>query len=256
MLAECVHSVADTCNQGLLLLGGKRARREATAEHPFGYGRDRYFYSFVVALLLFSLGSVFAIYEGIHKLSTPRRSPRYRRGRHPRRRDRPGDVQLPDRDRGVAPAQGRRARGGGSSASPSARAAGRAARGPRRARRAWSSPCSASGSPSLTGDPVWDAIGTICIGVLLGIIAVILIVEMKSLLIGEGAAPPVLAIIVRESAGDVAAGDPHQHAVPRARGAARRREDRAAAGAADGEGRAGDRRRRAAGPRHGAPRRG
>ena len=71
MLAESVHSVADTSNQGLLLLGGKRARRAATAEHPFGYGRDRYFYSFVVALLLFSLGSVFAIYEGIHKLQHP-----------------------------------------------------------------------------------------------------------------------------------------------------------------------------------------
>ena len=54
MLAEAVHSVADTSNQGLLLLGGKRAKRAATAEHPFGYGRDRYFYSFVVALLLFT----------------------------------------------------------------------------------------------------------------------------------------------------------------------------------------------------------
>src|SRR5262249_42763350 len=69
ILAESVHSVADTSNQGLLLLGQKRAQREATLEHPFGYGRDRYFYSFVVALLLFSLGSVFALYEGIHKLS-------------------------------------------------------------------------------------------------------------------------------------------------------------------------------------------
>src|SRR6478735_12564375 len=71
MLAEAVHSVADTSNQGLLLLGGKRAQRAATAEHPFGYGRDRYFYSFVVALLLFSLGAVFAIYEGLHKLEHP-----------------------------------------------------------------------------------------------------------------------------------------------------------------------------------------
>src|ERR671917_1010529 len=70
MLAEAVHSVADTSNQGLLLLGGRTARRAATAVHPFGYGRDRYFYSFVVALLLFSLGSVFALYEGFHKLET------------------------------------------------------------------------------------------------------------------------------------------------------------------------------------------
>src|SRR5689334_14387304 len=70
MLAEAVHSVADTSNQGLLLLGGRTSRRKATPEHPFGYGRDRYFYSFVVALLLFTLGSVFAIYEGIHKLES------------------------------------------------------------------------------------------------------------------------------------------------------------------------------------------
>ena len=76
MLAEAVHSVADTSNQGLLLLGGKRAQRAATAEHPFGYGRDRYFYAFVVALLLFSLGSIFAIYEGVHKLESESRSPR------------------------------------------------------------------------------------------------------------------------------------------------------------------------------------
>src|SRR4029079_1871618 len=71
MLAEAVHSVADTSNQGLLLLGGKRAQRAATAEHPFGYGRDRFFYAFVVALLLFTLGSVFALYEGIEKLAHP-----------------------------------------------------------------------------------------------------------------------------------------------------------------------------------------
>src|ERR1700710_735059 len=71
MLAESVHSLADTANQGLLLLGGKRAKRAATAEHPFGYGRDRFFYAFVVALLLFTLGSVFALYEGIHKLQEP-----------------------------------------------------------------------------------------------------------------------------------------------------------------------------------------
>ena len=63
MLAEAVHSVADTSNQGLLLLGGKRAKRAATAEHPFGYGRDRFFYAFVVALLLFTLGSVFALWS-------------------------------------------------------------------------------------------------------------------------------------------------------------------------------------------------
>jgi len=71
MLAEAVHSVADTSNQGLLLLGQKTSRRKATEEHPFGFGRDRYFYSFIVALMLFSLGAAFAIYEGVHKLQEP-----------------------------------------------------------------------------------------------------------------------------------------------------------------------------------------
>ncbi|MBO0878145.1 MAG: cation transporter, partial [Pseudonocardia sp.] len=71
MLAESVHSVADTSNQGLLLLGKKRAARAATPTHPFGYGRDRYFYSFVVALLLFTLGAAFSLYEGVHKILDP-----------------------------------------------------------------------------------------------------------------------------------------------------------------------------------------
>src|SRR6478609_3591278 len=71
MLAEAVHSLADTANQGLLLIGGKRAARAATPEHPFGYGRDRFFYAFIVALLLFTLGSVCALYEGIEKLAHP-----------------------------------------------------------------------------------------------------------------------------------------------------------------------------------------
>ena len=71
-----MHSLADTANQGLLLLGQRTSQREADQEHPFGYGRDRYFYSFVVALLLFTLGAVFAIYEGIHKVGHPSRSTR------------------------------------------------------------------------------------------------------------------------------------------------------------------------------------
>ena len=71
MLAEAIHSLADTTNQGLLFLGGKQAARPATPEHPFGYGRDRYFWSFVVALVLFSVGGVFAIYEGIEKIRQP-----------------------------------------------------------------------------------------------------------------------------------------------------------------------------------------
>jgi cation diffusion facilitator family transporter len=67
MLAEAIHSVADAGNQALLLVGGKRAKREATEEHPFGFGRERYIYSFIVAIVLFSVGGLFALYEAYHK---------------------------------------------------------------------------------------------------------------------------------------------------------------------------------------------
>src|SRR5918995_1605655 len=196
MLAEAVHSVADTSNQGLLLLGGRTARRAATADHPFGYGRDRYFYSFVVALLLFSLGSVFALYEGIHKLEShePLTSPLVA-------------VII------LAVAIGLE--------SYSFRTAIRESR-PLKGKLSWWGFIRQSKSPELpvvlledfgaliglilallgvglsvlTGNSIFDALGTIAIGILLGIIAVILIVEMKSLLIGEGAAQPVLRRIV------------------------------------------------------------
>jgi cation diffusion facilitator family transporter len=71
MLAESVHSVADTGNEALLLIGRGRSRRARTAEHPFGFGRERYFYAFVVAVMLFTVGSVFSIYDGIHKILSP-----------------------------------------------------------------------------------------------------------------------------------------------------------------------------------------
>jgi cation diffusion facilitator family transporter len=71
MLAEAVHSMADTINQGLLFLGGSKARRAATAEHPFGYGRERYFWAFIVALVIFTAGSMFALFEGVEKLRRP-----------------------------------------------------------------------------------------------------------------------------------------------------------------------------------------
>jgi len=67
MLAEGIHSVADSGNQVLLLFGGKQAKREATPEHPFGFGRERYIYSFIVAIVLFSVGGLFALYEAYHK---------------------------------------------------------------------------------------------------------------------------------------------------------------------------------------------
>jgi cation diffusion facilitator family transporter len=71
MLAESIHSVADSANQALLLVGMRRAKRAATATHPFGFGRERYFWSFVVALVLFSVGGLFSAYEGIEKLRHP-----------------------------------------------------------------------------------------------------------------------------------------------------------------------------------------
>ena len=73
MLAESVHSVADSGNQVLLLVGGRRARRAADEEHPFGYGRERYVYAFLVAVVLFAVGGVFSIYEGVHKIEHPER---------------------------------------------------------------------------------------------------------------------------------------------------------------------------------------
>jgi cation diffusion facilitator family transporter len=71
MLAESIHSVADSGNQLLLLVGGKRSRRQATPEHPFGFGRERYIYAFIVSIVLFSLGGLFALYEAWHKISEP-----------------------------------------------------------------------------------------------------------------------------------------------------------------------------------------
>src|SRR4051812_11116238 len=71
MLAESIHSVADSGNQLLLLIGGKRAQKAATAEHPFGYGRERYVFAFIVSVVLFSVGGLFALYEAYHKWQHP-----------------------------------------------------------------------------------------------------------------------------------------------------------------------------------------
>src|SRR3954452_22412231 len=71
MLAEAIHSVVDSGNQVLLLIGAKRAARDATPRHPFGYGRERYIYAFIVSIMLFFVGGVFALYEAYHKISHP-----------------------------------------------------------------------------------------------------------------------------------------------------------------------------------------
>ena len=196
MLAESVHSLADTSNQGLLLLGGKRAKRAATAEHPFGYGRDRYFYSFIVALLLFTLGSVFAIYEGIHKLHEPEplSSPLVAVGILV------VAIGLETYSFRTAIHESRPLKGSGTWWNFI-----RQAKVPELpvvlledlgALIGLVLALLGVGLSVLTGNPVFDALGTIAIGLLLGVIAIILIIEMKSLLLGEGATRPVLSTIV------------------------------------------------------------
>jgi cation diffusion facilitator family transporter len=195
MLAESVHSVADTSNQGLLLLGQKTSKRLADREHPFGYGRDRYFYSFVVALMLFTLGSAFALYEGIHKVQ------------HPEALESPivaviilvVAIGLEGYSFRTAIHESRSIKGDVSwwgfirqSRTPELPVVLLEDAG---ALLGLVFALAGVGLAVLTDDPVWDGIGTIMIGVLLGIIAVILIIEMKSLLIGEGATPAELDMI-------------------------------------------------------------
>ncbi len=187
MLAESVHSVADTGNQALLLLGGRRAKKAATPEHPFGFGRERYFWAFVVALVLFSLGSLFAIFEGVEKLLHPH------------------DIDDPQIAIGIlafaivaeslsfrtAIIETRAAKG-----SATYRQFIKHAKVPELpvvlledlgALIGLTLAMAALIVAVITGNSAWDGYGTISIGVLLGVIAVILAIEMKSLLIGESA---------------------------------------------------------------------
>jgi len=196
MLAESIHSVADAGNQALLLLGGKRARQLADEEHQFGYGRERYFWSFVVALILFALGSAFAVYEGIEKI------------RHPHEIDN-FEIALGILGVGIF------------IEAWSFRTAIVEAR-PLKGSLSWWQFIRRSRTPELPvvlledlgaqaglciafmaivisrvfDAPVWDGIGTLSIGLLLGVIAVILVIEMRSLLIGEGARPSEMKKIV------------------------------------------------------------
>jgi cation diffusion facilitator family transporter len=187
MLAESVHSVADTSNQGLLLFGQRQARKEATSLHQFGYGRSRYFYSFVVALVLFSLGAIFALYEGYHKIS------------HPEPLVSPlvavvilvMAIGLETFSFRTAMVESRPLKGGSSwwqfirrSRNPELPVVLLEDTG---ALIGLVFALSGVGLTMLTGDAIWDGIGTMMIGALLGVIAVILMIEMHSLLIGEGA---------------------------------------------------------------------
>ncbi|NMO00186.1 cation diffusion facilitator family transporter [Gordonia sp. TBRC 11910] len=187
MLAEGVHSVADTSNQGLLLLGQKRAGQAADKLHPFGYGRARYFYSFIVALVLFTLGSLFAIYEGVEKI------------RHPHELESPMiavgilvvAICLEGYSFATAFRESRPLKGDASwwqfirnSRSPELPVVLLEDSG---ALVGLVLALGGVGLTVVTGDAIWDGIGTVAIGALLGVIAIVLIVEMKSLLIGEGA---------------------------------------------------------------------
>ncbi len=196
MLAESIHSVADTANQGLLLLGGRRARRDADDRHQFGYGRERYFWAFVVAMVLFALGGVFSIYEGIEKIT------------HPHELESVGwaiGVLL-----FAIVAEGF-----------SFRTAIHESR-PHKGERSWWQFIRRSRTPELpvvlledagaliglffaltgvgltaiTGNALWDGVGTLAIGILLVAIAITLTIEMKSLLIGESATDEHIAGII------------------------------------------------------------
>ena len=188
MLAEAIHSVADSGNQLLLLLGGRRAKRAADREHPFGYGRERYVYAFVVSIILFSVGGLFSIYEGIEKLTHPHEVTNY---------------WVPIVVLVIAIVL----------ESFSLRTAIKESNLVRGPRQSWVSFVRHSKAPELpvvlledvgaltglafalfgvgmtaiTHNPLFDALGTLMIGTLLIIIAIVLGIETKSLLVGEGA---------------------------------------------------------------------
>ena len=191
MLAEAIHSVADSGNQVLLLVGGKRAARAATPQHPFGYGRDRYIYAFIVAIVLFSVGGLFALYEGVHKLQHPEELTSPRLGdRRAGRRDRAGELLAPDRDQGD-----RRGQGAGTELLDSSSGTARQPELPVILLEDFGALIGlvlallGVGLATLTGNGIYDGLGTVAIGVLLVVIAVILAIETKSLLLGESATP-------------------------------------------------------------------
>ncbi|MFE4081370.1 cation diffusion facilitator family transporter [Paenarthrobacter sp. YIM B13468] len=189
MLAEAIHSVADSGNQILLLVGGKRAQRAASPEHPFGYGRERYIYAFIVSIVLFSVGGLFALYEAWEKFQHP----------HGIEGDfwwvplavLVGAIIAESFSFRTAIVESNHIRG----------------------KQTWAKFIRNAKQPELpvilledfgallglvfalfgvsmtlaTGDGIWDAFGTAMIGLLLVAIAVILAVETKSLLLGESA---------------------------------------------------------------------
>ncbi|WP_396658738.1 cation diffusion facilitator family transporter [Microbacterium sp.] len=198
MLAEAIHSVADSGNQLLLLFGGRKAKRKADREHPFGYGRERYVYAFVVAIILFSVGGLFSIYEGVDKLT------------HPHELE---NIWIPIGVLVIAIVL----------ESFSLRTAVKESNQVRAKGQSWISFVRHSKAPELpvvllediaalvglvfallavslsaiTHNPVFDAIGTLMIGTLLILVAITLGIETKSLLVGEGATQGDLDKIIR-----------------------------------------------------------
>jgi cation diffusion facilitator family transporter len=196
LLAESGHSLADTGNQALLMLGSKRGKRPADRAHPFGYGSERYFWAFVVALVLFSMGGLFALYEGIDKL------------RHPHKVDNVAVAFVI-----LAIAIGLE--------TFSLRTAVKESKPLRTNGMTWVQFIRTSKAPELpvvlledvgaeiglafamvgllvaelTGNPRWDAVGSMAIGVLLVVIALVLAAEMKPLLIGEAASDTDVALL-------------------------------------------------------------
>ncbi|MEJ1154898.1 cation diffusion facilitator family transporter [Microbacterium marmarense] len=188
MLAEAIHSVADSGNQLLLMFGGRQARRQADAEHPFGYGRERYVYAFVVSIILFSVGGVFSIYEGVEKITNPHELT---------------NAWLPITVLLIAMVL----------ESFSLRTAVKESNQVRAEGQSWIAFVRRAKAPELpvvlledvaaltglffallgvgltvvTDNPLFDAIGTLMIGTLLVLVAIVLGIETKSLLVGEGA---------------------------------------------------------------------
>ncbi len=189
MLSEAIHSVADTCNQGLLLLGGKRAQRAADEEHQFGYGRTRYVYAFVVAIIIFLLGGLFSLYHGWHKFH------------HPEPLDNVWiayavllvSILLESWSFRTALREANKARG-----NKSLLRFVRDARQPELPTVLLEDLGALVGlcfalvgvyMAEATGDYRWDGVGAVAIGTLLVIIAIFLAIEMSSMLVGESALP-------------------------------------------------------------------
>jgi cation diffusion facilitator family transporter len=200
MLAEAIHSVADSGNQALLLIGGKRSRRAATPDHPFGFGRERYIYAFIVAIVLFSVGGLFALYEAYHKYEEIHAG-------HPNELLASRWWWVPLLVLGLAIiAETFSFR---TAIRESARIKGR---------QSWARFIRSAKSPELpvvlledlaallglvfalfgvgltllTGNGMFDVLGTVMIGLLLVCVAIALAIETKSLLLGESASPEVI----------------------------------------------------------------